>query len=80
MLSTCAGHVAAVDKLANTPDIGCVAYNLGTGTGTTVLEMVHVSCPFRTSCIVKRDMYICPGCMSLAGTLKSLLAMHYIGV
>ena len=28
-------------KLMNTPDIGCVPYNLGTGTGTTVLEMVH---------------------------------------
>ncbi|VAI20099.1 unnamed protein product [Triticum turgidum subsp. durum] len=27
-------------KLFATPDIGCVAYNLGTGRGTTVLEMV----------------------------------------
>ena len=35
------GHVAALKKLENTPDIGCVPYNLGTGTGTTVLEMVH---------------------------------------
>jgi UDP-glucose 4-epimerase len=35
------GHVAAIDKLAKTPDIGCVPYNLGTGTGTTVLEMVN---------------------------------------
>ena len=35
------GHVAAVEKLEKTPGIGCIAYNLGTGTGTTVLEMVH---------------------------------------
>lgn len=35
------GHVAAVDKLEATPGIGCTPYNLGTGTGTTVLEMVH---------------------------------------
>lgn len=38
-----AGHVAALRKLESSPDLGCVAYNLGTGTGTTVLEMVHVS-------------------------------------
>lgn len=36
------GHVAALDKLFRTPDIGCVPINLGTGTGTTVLEMVKV--------------------------------------
>ena len=36
-----AGHVAALKKIS--PGLGCVAYNLGTGTGTTVLEMVHVS-------------------------------------
>ena len=35
------GHVAAVKKVLGTPDIRCVPYNLGTGTGTTVLEMVH---------------------------------------
>lgn len=34
------GHIAALEKLFATPDIGCVAYNLGTGRGTTVLEMV----------------------------------------
>ncbi|GAB4820615.1 hypothetical protein N2152v2_007661 [Parachlorella kessleri] len=35
------GHVAALRKLEATPELGCVPYNLGTGTGTTVLEMVH---------------------------------------
>ncbi|KAI3436791.1 hypothetical protein D9Q98_006202 [Chlorella vulgaris] len=35
------GHVSAVKKVLQTPDIRCVPYNLGTGTGTTVLEMVH---------------------------------------
>ena len=41
------GHVAALKKLEETPDIGCVAYNLGTGTGSTVLEMIK-ACPCRT--------------------------------
>ena len=36
------GHVAALDKLFSSPDIGCLPINLGTGTGTTVLEMVKV--------------------------------------
>ena len=36
------GHVKAVQKLEATPGLGAVAYNLGTGKGTTVLEMVHV--------------------------------------
>ncbi|KAJ6388702.1 hypothetical protein OIU77_027125 [Salix suchowensis] len=34
------GHVAALRKLFTTKDIGCIAYNLGTGRGTSVLEMV----------------------------------------
>ncbi|WVZ65628.1 hypothetical protein U9M48_014958 [Paspalum notatum var. saurae] len=34
------GHIAALNKLFDTPDFGCVAYNLGTGRGTSVLEMV----------------------------------------
>lgn len=37
------GHVAALDKLFRTPSLGCVPINLGTGTGSTVLEMVKVS-------------------------------------
>ena len=36
------GHTAACNKLFSTPDIGCVAYNLGTGKGTSVLEMIKV--------------------------------------
>ena len=36
------GHVAALDKLFRTQNLGCVPINLGTGTGTTVLEMVKV--------------------------------------
>eukprot|EP00252_Welwitschia_mirabilis_P014223 TRINITY_DN3130_c0_g1_i1.p1 TRINITY_DN3130_c0_g1~~TRINITY_DN3130_c0_g1_i1.p1 ORF type:complete len:360 (-),score=78.98 TRINITY_DN3130_c0_g1_i1:200-1279(-) len=34
------GHISALEKLLNTSDIGCIAYNLGTGYGSTVLEMV----------------------------------------
>lgn len=36
------GHVAAVQKLLDNPQMGCVPMNLGTGTGSTVLEMVSV--------------------------------------
>ncbi|PSC71614.1 UDP-glucose 4-epimerase [Micractinium conductrix] len=35
------GHVAAVKKVLTDTTLRCVPYNLGTGTGTTVLEMVH---------------------------------------
>jgi UDP-glucose 4-epimerase len=34
------GHVSAVSKLLATPDFGCQPVNLGTGKGTSVLEMV----------------------------------------
>lgn len=34
------GHIAALQKIFTTDDIGCTAYNLGTGRGTSVLEMV----------------------------------------
>ncbi|KAL9680149.1 hypothetical protein QQ045_018027 [Rhodiola kirilowii] len=34
------GHIAALRKLLKTDNIGCVAYNLGTGQGTSVFEMV----------------------------------------
>ncbi|CAO3610344.1 unnamed protein product [Cunninghamella blakesleeana] len=33
------GHIAALEKLSENP--GCVEYNLGTGVGSTVLDMVH---------------------------------------
>lgn len=36
------GHVAAVQKLIDNPKLGCIPINLGTGTGSTVLEMVKV--------------------------------------
>ena len=36
------GHVAALQKLADNPELGCVPINLGTGTGSTVLEMISV--------------------------------------
>lgn len=34
------GHISALQKLFKASDIGCTAYNLGTGRGTSVLEMV----------------------------------------
>ncbi|KAF3658290.1 Bifunctional UDP-glucose 4-epimerase and UDP-xylose 4-epimerase 1 [Capsicum chinense] len=34
------GHVVALQRLLRQNDIGCVAYNLGTGKGKSVLEMV----------------------------------------
>lgn len=57
--------MAALDKLFRSPDIGCVPINLGTGTGTTVLEMVKVGA---TAChqkdsdlevLQKQSMYSC---------------------
>lgn len=64
------GHVAALDKLFKTPDIGCVPINLGTGTGTTVLEMVKVltaapallclACKFSRS--LSTHILLCLGC------------------
>jgi UDP-glucose 4-epimerase len=35
------GHVAALDTLYSTPDLGCRAVNLGTGHGISVLELVE---------------------------------------
>ena len=35
------GHVAALEKLYSTPDLGCRAVNLGTGRGVSVLELVE---------------------------------------
>lgn len=35
------GHVAAIDKLYTTHDLGCTAINLGTGHGVSVLELVN---------------------------------------
>ncbi|KIZ06056.1 UDP-glucose 4-epimerase [Monoraphidium neglectum] len=40
VMDLAAGHVAALNKIINTPGFGCQAVNLGTGKGTTVLEMV----------------------------------------
>ena len=34
------GHVAALRKLTSAGEVRCKVYNLGTGTGTTVLEIV----------------------------------------
>jgi len=35
------GHVAALETLYSTPDLGCRAVNLGTGKGVSVLELVE---------------------------------------
>lgn len=40
VMDLASGHSHALHKLFATPDIGCAVYNLGTGTGTSVLEMV----------------------------------------
>jgi len=40
VMDLAAGHIQALHQLFNTPDIGCAIYNLGTGRGTSVLEMV----------------------------------------
>ncbi|KAI9117394.1 hypothetical protein K1719_011560 [Acacia pycnantha] len=51
------GHIAALQKLLTTENIGCTAYNLGTGQGTSVLEMVTA---FEKACGKKIPMKLCP--------------------
>ncbi|KAI3424909.1 hypothetical protein D9Q98_008293 [Chlorella vulgaris] len=40
VLDLAEAHVAALRKLLSSPGLGCKAYNLGTGTGQTVLEVI----------------------------------------
>ncbi|EPS71056.1 hypothetical protein M569_03705, partial [Genlisea aurea] len=51
------GHVAALQKLLERKEVGCVAYNLGTGRGTTVLEMVAA---FERASGKKIPIKLCP--------------------
>ncbi|KAE8710861.1 Bifunctional UDP-glucose 4-epimerase and UDP-xylose 4-epimerase 1 [Hibiscus syriacus] len=51
------GHIAALRKLFTTDKIGCVAYNLGTGSGTSVLEMVAA---FEKASGKKIPIKLCP--------------------
>ncbi|XP_077243113.1 bifunctional UDP-glucose 4-epimerase and UDP-xylose 4-epimerase 1-like [Tasmannia lanceolata] len=51
------GHIAAVQKIFTTADIGCRAYNLGTGKGTSVLEMVAA---FEKASGKKIPIKLCP--------------------
>ncbi|KAJ4774792.1 UDP-glucose 4-epimerase [Rhynchospora pubera] len=51
------GHLAALKKLFDSEDIGCVAYNLGTGRGTSVLEMVSA---FEKASGKKIPIELCP--------------------
>ncbi|KAJ0962109.1 hypothetical protein J5N97_029937 [Dioscorea zingiberensis] len=51
------GHIAALRKLFATENIGCVAYNLGTGCGTSVLEMVAA---FEKAAGKKIPIKLCP--------------------
>ncbi|CAM8957027.1 unnamed protein product [Rhodiola kirilowii] len=51
------GHIAALRKLLKTDNIGCVAYNLGTGQGTSVFEMVAA---FEKASGKKINIKLCP--------------------
>ncbi|KAJ9706626.1 hypothetical protein PVL29_001875 [Vitis rotundifolia] len=51
------GHIAALQKLFISEDIGCTAYNLGTGQGTSVLEMVAA---FEKASGKKIPIKLCP--------------------
>ncbi|KAI5655541.1 hypothetical protein M9H77_32728 [Catharanthus roseus] len=51
------GHVAALQKILKTDYSGCHAYNLATGRGTSVLEMVHA---FEKASGKKIPMKLCP--------------------
>lgn len=51
------GHIAALRKIFEDPNIGCTAYNLGTGCGTSVLEMVTA---FEKASGKKIPVKLCP--------------------
>ncbi|KAK4770666.1 hypothetical protein SAY87_031198 [Trapa incisa] len=51
------GHIAALGRLFTPSDIGCTAYNLGTGRGTSVLEMVAA---FEKASGKKIPVKLCP--------------------
>ncbi|XP_065858923.1 bifunctional UDP-glucose 4-epimerase and UDP-xylose 4-epimerase 1-like [Euphorbia lathyris] len=51
------GHIAALRKLFTAEKIGCVAYNLGTGLGTSVLQMVAA---FEKASGKKIPLKMCP--------------------
>ncbi|XAR55047.1 UDP-glucose 4-epimerase [Bertholletia excelsa] len=51
------GHIAALRKLFTTKNTGCIAYNLGTGHGTSVLEMVAA---FEKASGKKIPIKLCP--------------------
>ncbi|ONK59207.1 uncharacterized protein A4U43_C08F4080 [Asparagus officinalis] len=51
------GHIAALRKLFAEENIGCIAYNLGTGFGTSVLEMVAA---FEKAAGKKIPIKMCP--------------------
>ncbi|CAI8595184.1 unnamed protein product [Vicia faba] len=51
------GHIAALRKLFTTENIGCTSYNLGTGRGTSVLEMVDA---FNKASGKKIALKLCP--------------------
>ena len=65
-------HVAAVEKVIASPQLGCVAYNIGTGKGSSVLELVNAysaACgkvgekAKRTTCGVDGSACACGGCV-----------------
>ncbi|CAL5185573.1 unnamed protein product [Lathyrus oleraceus] len=51
------GHIAALRKLFTTKNIGCTSYNLGTGRGTSVFEMVDA---FNKASGKKIALKLCP--------------------
>ncbi|XP_058086022.1 bifunctional UDP-glucose 4-epimerase and UDP-xylose 4-epimerase 1-like [Magnolia sinica] len=51
------GHIAALRKIFTADDIGCTAYNLGTGCGTSVFEMVAA---FEKASGKKIPIKLCP--------------------
>ncbi|KZV36263.1 UDP-glucose 4-epimerase family protein [Dorcoceras hygrometricum] len=51
------GHVVSLQRVIENKDIGCVAYNLGTGCGTSVLDMVAA---FERASGKKIPLKLCP--------------------
>ncbi len=67
------GHLAALKKISSTPELGVIAYNLGTGNGYSVLDMVRAfesasqrKVPYKIAARRPGDAAICYADPSLA--------------
>ncbi|KAL6004495.1 UDP-glucose 4-epimerase Uge1 [Asimina triloba] len=79
------GHIAALQKIFSTDDIGCTAYNLGTGCGTSVFDMVTAFEKASGKCVLISLLYISSriyqvhGCNLFLSPLRKYLPSYVQG-